>query len=367
VWKDSEGNTVTETGELAVGEHTFTATVTRPYANTDSESCDSETTLTITILEAPDLTNHEVDYCEDEMTGVLLSSFNESIGAGEDDVVVWYSDADRTEVITEFESLMIGEHTFYATVTRAYTETDSESCDSEATLTVNVEACSRIQLTKLTDGQVDETKDWNFKLYEVVNGSDELIADESTLGDDDGVLFDGESIVLSRYKIYKICETNVGVGFKVYIKYKVGEGWVNVEVFNPDAGNGSFESGEALGNYCFYIGGANGLALPPNIYGSSDIAYLFIEIDNVTPPGGDARTPGYWKNWSSCSGGGQFTNVVNARANGGEKADFWLLDDYVGNALGEGMKTIRYGLILHLVQFVLVSLALYLIAVNRRV
>jgi hypothetical protein len=28
-------------------------------------------------------------------------------------------------------------------------------------------------------------------------------------------------------------------------------------------------------------------------------------VDNTPPPGGDARTPGYWKNWSACTGGGQ--------------------------------------------------------------
>lgn len=28
-------------------------------------------------------------------------------------------------------------------------------------------------------------------------------------------------------------------------------------------------------------------------------------VDNMPPPGGDARTIGYWKNWSSCSGGKQ--------------------------------------------------------------
>src|SRR5262249_31746748 len=28
-------------------------------------------------------------------------------------------------------------------------------------------------------------------------------------------------------------------------------------------------------------------------------------IDNGTPPGGLARTIGFWKNWSSCTGGGQ--------------------------------------------------------------
>src|SRR5205814_7614721 len=30
-----------------------------------------------------------------------------------------------------------------------------------------------------------------------------------------------------------------------------------------------------------------------------------ITVDNAPPPGGLALTIGYWKNWSSCTGGGQ--------------------------------------------------------------
>jgi hypothetical protein len=36
-----------------------------------------------------------------------------------------------------------------------------------------------------------------------------------------------------------------------------------------------------------------------------------VSIDNTRPPGGASRTIGYWKNWSSCSGGGQ-TPILDA-------------------------------------------------------
>jgi hypothetical protein len=36
------------------------------------------------------------------------------------------------------------------------------------------------------------------------------------------------------------------------------------------------------------------------------------KIDNRTPPGGDQRTIGYWKNWNSCTGGGQLDNALAA-------------------------------------------------------
>jgi hypothetical protein len=37
----------------------------------------------------------------------------------------------------------------------------------------------------------------------------------------------------------------------------------------------------------------------------------FGTIDNIPPPGGDARTIGFWKNWSSCDGGGNQDPVLD--------------------------------------------------------
>ncbi|MEE4176329.1 MAG: hypothetical protein V2I46_02345, partial [Bacteroides sp.] len=52
--------------------------------------------------------------------------------------------------------------------------------------------------------------------------------------------------------------------------------------------------------------------LPANTYEPQTSLALQLEVDN-TFPGGDARTPGYWKNWNTCTGGGQqFTATANA-------------------------------------------------------
>lgn len=48
---------------------------------------------------------------------------------------------------------------------------------------------------------------------------------------------------------------------------------------------------------------------------------LHFKVDNVPPPGGDARTIGYWKNWSSCSNGGQYDKYLADIADG-------TLDEY---------------------------------------
>ncbi len=50
-----------------------------------------------------------------------------------------------------------------------------------------------------------------------------------------------------------------------------------------------------------------------------------VTIDNnYTPPGGEPRTIGYWKNWNTCSKGGQ---AATAEANGGSEEGFWILND----------------------------------------
>jgi len=43
---------------------------------------------------------------------------------------------------------------------------------------------------------------------------------------------------------------------------------------------------------------------------------LHFSVDNVPPPGGDARTIGYWKNWSSCTNGNQFAKYEADIADG---------------------------------------------------
>ncbi|WP_152425009.1 T9SS type A sorting domain-containing protein [Nafulsella turpanensis] len=332
VWYSDAARTtmVTSTGDLAAGPHTFYATVSRSYADTDSESCHSEAELAIEILEAPALQNATADFCEGEMVGVALSSYNDEIGALSTDNVVWYSDAARATVIEDMQDLAVGSHTFYATVSREYPE---ESCDSEASLTVNVEACSKIKLRKLTDGVVDPTMQWSF----TISGGDlPQPITETVANDADGMLF--ESLVLSKDQTYTICETNVGAAFTVSIKYRDANGvlqdvsWYDPQVIN---GGGDFNQGEAIGNYCFEIGAGTSIPLPLNTYGSDELDLIFLEfeINNIPPPGGNARTPGYWKNWSSCSGGNQYDKVMEARENGGEKADFWLLDDHLPHTL----------------------------------
>jgi hypothetical protein len=44
---------------------------------------------------------------------------------------------------------------------------------------------------------------------------------------------------------------------------------------------------------------------------------LVVNVDNTPPPGGDARTIGYWRNWSSCTGGNQDPRLDEVLADAG--------------------------------------------------
>ena len=57
---------------------------------------------------------------------------------------------------------------------------------------------------------------------------------------------------------------------------------------------------------------------------------LRFEVDN-TYPGGDPRSPGYWKNWSTCTGGNQQYTAANL---GGVTAGVFLLDDLLPQTVG---------------------------------
>jgi hypothetical protein len=91
--------------------------------------------------------------------------------------------------------------------------------------------------------------------------------------------------------VYQFCEANVYPGYTTDIK-----DWPNA--FSLPVVNGAYFVPNAVDPmvdnsiYCVDF------TLEP-------CATVSFAVDNTPPPGGDARTPGYWKNWSECTGGGQ--------------------------------------------------------------
>lgn len=176
-----------------------------------------------------------------------------------------------------------------------------------------------VDLLKMTDGVVDPTMSWSFALY---NGPDGFgttaLGSGSTFGDADGILDFGMPI-LNPEDTYTICELGVPAGWSSL--WQVGG--ATVIPYNPDADK---TPPEDVGNRCVDFGA--GTTIPVTVRTT-----LHFQVDNRAP-GGDPRTPGYWKNWNTCTGGRQ---AMNAAANGGWENGFWLLDDVLNPAVGGGI------------------------------
>jgi hypothetical protein len=178
-----------------------------------------------------------------------------------------------------------------------------------------------VDLLKLTDGLVDPYKNWSFALYLGPDGfgGKQVGETSSTLGDEDGVLEFGNP-ALSPEKTYTICELGIAAGWS-------SKWWLMPDTgllpYNPDEDN---VPPEDLGNRCVDFGA--GTTIPISV-GET----IHFKVDN-SYPGGDPRTPGYWKNWNRCTGGGQ---AATADANGGWEEGFWLLEDVLDPDIGGGI------------------------------
>lgn len=178
----------------------------------------------------------------------------------------------------------------------------------------------RVNVLKLTQGAVDSTRSWTFKLFEGPDGhGGTLLGSANTLGDSDGILeqLGGD---LDPADTYTLCEESVPAGWStVWMVDTDGDGVADTIVipYNPNADD---DPPADVGHRCFDFGAGTDYAVP---VGDT----LVFQIDNQYP-GGEPRTPGYWKNWNTCTGGGQ---AATAAANGGWEEGFWLLDDVLND------------------------------------
>jgi hypothetical protein len=105
---------------------------------------------------------------------------------------------------------------------------------------------------------------------------------------------------------YQVCETGMPAGFSNNIPSPPGFTPLGA---TPEGGDNSTECVEIT-----LVSGVNG---PGGITGIPN------PIDNAQQHGGDNRTIGYWKNWSSCTGGNQYTKA-QARNELNTTLDFYL-------------------------------------------
>ena len=212
-----------------------------------------------------------------------------------------------------FTGLMSGS---YYVVALAPHPSGTGYCDAMSNVAI-VDECYWFNIVKVTQGKVDPTKDWQFKVYQGPDGFGKTsVGSQSTLNDADGILNFG-NVNLDPAKTYTICEEQMAAGWSAIWVTDMNGTQTVLMTYNPNADDGTPQD---LGNRCFDIGAGTAYPLYPN-----DI--FVINVDN-TYPGGTARTPGYWKNWNRCTGGGQ---AINADRNGGWRAGYWLLDDVLNS------------------------------------
>ncbi|HOI79422.1 MAG TPA: T9SS type A sorting domain-containing protein, partial [Petrimonas sp.] len=204
---------------------------------------------------------------------------------------------------------------YYVVASAPNTLGKPDACEVSAE--VKVDKCYWFEILKLTQGIVNPLKDWRFSIYKGPDGfGTGALAADGTLGDLDGIL-DFGFVNLDPAKTYTICEENMAAGWSALWLTEIGGNETILMTYNPNADD---VPPQDLGNRCFDIGAGTAYPLYPD-----DV--FRIKVDN-TYPGGTARTPGYWKNWNTCTGGGQ---AKTALANGGWQAGYWLLNDVLNN------------------------------------
>jgi hypothetical protein len=121
---------------------------------------------------------------------------------------------------------------------------------------------------------------------------------------------------------YSICESPVPAGYTYEISV-LTTGAVVVDTFAGPPGEQN-PSGEIQ---CFDF------TAPTTIGGEEGVAQFKV---NNSYPGGQPRTPGYWKNWNRCSGGKQddTADKLNNYLGPVDGAGVYLLDDLLPQTIG---------------------------------
>ena len=189
---------------------------------------------------------------------------------------------------------------------------DSEG-QTQVTVT-NTYVPGYVDVLKLTNGDPDSTMIWSFTL--TGPGVDASHTTPPNSFDFGAKLYPGEE--------YRLCETGIPAG------------WTSMWV-NDVNGNGVFD--KPPDTVMPYVGARTGNLFevydPTSEQAGADNSTRCVDftvdvgqtlgfiVDNQRG-GGEPRTPGYWKNWSYCSGGNQYPN---AQDNGGADEGWWTLDD----------------------------------------
>ena len=210
---------------------------------------------------------------------------------------------DETFACSADSSLYAGDGHYQYTVPNTATLNDNIDLEASASVTVDCYA-SFVNILKTTNGSIDPTKDIRFDL---ISGTD-VHETLSTYLDEDGVLEFQTALVPGD--TYTICESPVPAGYTFEITVDGG----NVLTYAGPPGTEN-PTGEIQ---CF------------NFVAAASPTTLLFEVNN-SYPGGAPRTPGYWKNWNTCTGGRQAETAAKL---GGVAEGVFLLDDLLPQTVG---------------------------------
>ena len=255
--------------------------------------------ITVTNNGTANLTNVTVD---DDLTGTVDAACAALLAPGETCTLV------GTYVVTA-DDVTAG------SITNTATASSDQTPDATDDETVPVPS-GVVSMTKLTNGMSSTTTSWHFTL----SGPD-----VSATATTPPTTFDFGGVTLISGLTYQVCESSIPAGWTA--EWSVGTTiipfvpGVNTSPVGPSGHSDVFDP-----NY----------VAPPTTYTNDTRCVNFtvepdqtlaFEIDNSFVGGGQ-RTIGYWKNWSTSTGGGQ---VATAAANGGAEAGFFILDDLLAD------------------------------------
>jgi hypothetical protein len=183
----------------------------------------------------------------------------------------------------------------------------------------------KVTLLKLTGGAEDPTYKWDFTLKGT--GVDASASTPPTSG-----IFNTHWLVPGD--TYTLCEGPIPAGWTIEVKVDTNNDGTPDTII-PFAGGVNDSPVPAAPAYYGNVYDPKYQA-PPTPYVNDTRCVKFkvqpgqtlaISINNKFP-GGDPRTIGYWKNWNTCTGGGQ---VAVAAKNGGPAKGWYILDDLLND------------------------------------
>jgi len=270
--------------------------ITRTYKVTDA--CDNFSTVTQTIT------------IDDETPPVIIVPVDISINCDEDPITDKTGTATATDncgtpTITFVDNSTTADGCGNRVITRTWTATDACGNKSSADQIITIDDCINFVLYKTTNGQSTYGNgeipwNWTFTMTWIdSDGNPQSRTDATT--PTDGVLFDNLEPLSASHQ-YKICEW-VPAGWSSIWQVGYGTNLVQIPTVPPAIDPLSDNS-----TVC--------ATFVPKDYGPSTSCDFTVLVDN-SHPGGEPRTPGYWKNWSSITNGNQLPMLDDALAIGG--------------------------------------------------